>query len=145
MEEEHQITSKTIKNTEYLYDINNNECKTLPPLPFAVSEVATVGYKGNVVLIGGVNEKGQTLNTVATYDIKTGQIKMLPCLTRKRALSAAVIAGSVIIVMGGYNYQTNTNLNSVECLDMNTGSVWRELSPMKTKRSGAAAVLKPLL
>ena len=131
---------KDNKHTVYQYDINNNECKTLPPLPFAVSDMSTVSYKGNVVLIGGVNEKGETLNTVAMYDIKTGQIKMLPCLNQKRALSAAVIAGNVIIVMGGYDYQTKTTLDSVECLDLNT-SVWRELSPMTSKRSYAPAVL----
>ena len=132
---------KDIKNTVYLYDINNNECKTLSPLPFAVANMATVSYKGNVVLIGGVNERGETLNTVAMYDIKTGQTKMLPCLNHKRAASTAVIAGNVIIVIGGYDYLTKTWLDSVECLDLNT-SVWRELSPMKTKRSVAAAVLK---
>ena len=132
---------KNNKNTVYLYDINNNECKTLPPLPSAVSEIATVSYNGNVVLIGGVNEKGDTLNTVAMYDIKTGQTKMLPCLNHKRASSAAVIAGNVIIVMGGIDYQTNKRLNSVECLDLNT-KVWRELSPMTTKLGYAAAVLK---
>ena len=131
---------KDNKNTVYLYDINNNECKTLPPLPFAVAEMATVSYKGNVVLIGGVNEKGDTLNTVAMYDIKTGQTKMLPCLNHKRASSAAVIAGNVIIVMGGFNYQTKKRLNSVECLDLNIG-VWRELSPMSSKRSAATAVI----
>ena len=129
------------KNTVRLYDINNNECKTLPPLPFAVTNMATVSYKGNVVLIGGVNEKVETLNTVAMYDIKTGQTKMLPCLNHKRALSAAVIAGNVIIVMGGYDYQAKTHLDSVECLDLNT-NVWRELSPMSSKRGAATAVLK---
>jgi hypothetical protein len=31
---------------------------------------------------------------------------MLPCLNHKRASSAAVITGNVIIVMGGYDYET---------------------------------------
>ena len=132
---------KNTKNTVYVYDLRKNELKTLPPLPFAVTEMATVSYKGNIVLIGGVNVKGETLNTVAMYDIKTGQIKMLPCLNHKRSSSAAVIAGNVIIVMGGYDYQTKTSLDSVECLDLNT-NVWRELSPMKIQRSYAAAILK---
>jgi hypothetical protein len=134
---------KNIKNTVYAYDLNNNECKTLPPLPFAISTLATVSYKGNVILIGGANEKGQTLNSVVMYDVKTGKIKMLPCLNHKRAACAAVITGNVIIAMGGYDNQTDRFLNSVECLDLNT-NVWRELSPMTTKRSGAAAVLKPI-
>jgi hypothetical protein len=127
----------------YLYDLNNNECKTLPPLPFPISGMATVSYKGNVILIGGFNEKSQTLNSVAMYDVKTGKIKMLPCLNHKRGLSAAVITGNVIILMGGYVYETETYLNSVECLDLSS-NVWRELSPMTTKRSAASAVLKPI-
>ena len=124
-------------------DTTNNQLKSLPPLLFPVAEMATVSYKGNVILIGGVNEKDQTLNTVVMYDVKTGKIKMLPCLNHKRAGCAAVIAGNVIIVMGGRDYETKTNLNSVECLDLNT-YVWRELSPMTTKRSSLTAVLKPI-
>ena len=68
---------------------------------------------------------------------------MLPCLNHKRAVSAAVIAGNVIIVLGGFDYQTRTTLDSVECLDLNT-NVWRELSRLKTKRSAATAVLNPI-
>ena len=131
------------KNTVYVYDLNNNECKTLPALPFLVSDMATVSYKGNVILIGGVNEKSQTLNSVVMYDVKTGKIKMLPRLNHKRAASAAVITGNVIIVMGGYDYETKTCLNSVEFLDLST-NVWRELSPMTTERKYVTAVLKPM-
>jgi N-acetylneuraminic acid mutarotase len=127
----------------YVYDLNNNKCKTLPPLPFAITDMATVSYKGNVILIGGVNEKGQTLNSVVMYDVKTGKIKMLPCLNHKRASSAAVITGNVIIVMGGFVYETETYLNSVEYLDLST-NVWRELSPMTTKRGYASGILKPV-
>ena len=130
------------KNTVYVYDINTNECKTLPALPFRVCEMATVSYKGNVILIGGVNEKAQTLNTVAMYDLKTGNIKMLPRLNHKRAGSAAVISGYVIVVAGGYVPETKSCLQSVECLDLNT-DVWRELAPMKYIRGYPTAVLKP--
>ena len=132
---------KDAKNTVYAYDLNNNELKTLPPLPFSVAEMATVSYKGNVILIGGVDEKSQTLNTVVMYDVKTGKIKVLPCLNNKRAGCAAVVTGNVIIVIGGYAYETKTYLNSVEFLDLNT-NVWRELSPMTTKRSFATTVVK---
>jgi N-acetylneuraminic acid mutarotase len=134
---------KDAKNTVYAYDLNNNECKTLPPLPSPITDMASVSYKGNVILIGGVNERFQTLNSVVMYDVKTGKIKMLPCLNHKRAGSAAVIAGNVIIVMGGYDHETETYLSSVECLDLSS-NVWRELSPMTTKRGGATAVMKPL-
>jgi N-acetylneuraminic acid mutarotase len=105
--------------------------------------MATVSYKGNVILIGGVNEKGQTLNSVVMYDVKTGKIKMLPCLNHRRAGNAAVITGNVIIVMGGYDVESKTYLDSVEYLDSRT-NVWRELSPMTTKRNAQTAVLKPI-
>jgi N-acetylneuraminic acid mutarotase len=135
--------TKDAKNTVYVYDMNNNECKTLPPLSSPITDMASVSYKGNVILIGGANEKGQTLNSVVMYDVKTGKIKMLPCLNHKRAGSAAVITGNVIIVVGGYDYETKTYLSSVECLDLSS-NVWRELSPMTTKRGYATAVIKPI-
>ena len=131
------------KNTVHAYDLNNNECKTLPPLPLAVSGMATVSYKDNVILIGGINEKLKTLNSVIMYNVKTGKVKMLPCLNEKRASSAAVISGNIIIVMGGYVNETKVRLKSVECFDFYTNE-WRELSPMTTKRSGLIAVLKPI-
>ena len=133
---------KDAKNTVYACDLNNNECKTLPPLPFSVADMATVSYKDNVILIGGVNEKGETLNSVVMYDVKTGKVKMLPCLNYKRAGSAAVITGNVIIVMGGYDYKTKARPNSVECFDFST-NVWRELSPMTARRNAATAVVEP--
>ena len=131
---------KDTKNTVYAYDLNNNEGKILPPLPFCVSDMATVSYKDNVILIGGTNEKGETLNSVVMYDVKKRKVKMLPCLNNKRTASAAVITGNVIIVMGGYDDETKTHLNSVEYLDLSS-NVWRELSPMKTERSHATAFM----
>ncbi|XP_028406706.1 kelch domain-containing protein 8A-like isoform X2 [Dendronephthya gigantea] len=132
---------KDTKNTVFAYDINNNECKTLPPLPFPVSEMATVSYRGNIILIGGVNEKGETLNTVFMYEVKTGKIKELPRLNNQRAASAAVITGNMIIVMGGYYYKTIW-LKIVECLDLSIEkSEWKELPPMTKERAYASAVL----
>ena len=135
--------NKDAKNTVYLYDLKNNRLKTLPPLPFPISDMATVSYKSNMILIGGIDENGQTLSSVMMYDVNTAKFKMLPSLNHKRLGSTAVIAGNVIVVMGGYDYRTKTRLNTAECLDLNT-LVWRELSPMKTKRSFATAVLKPV-
>jgi hypothetical protein len=135
--------TKDAKNTVYAYDLNKNECKTLQPLPFSVSQMATVSYKENVILIGGVNEKGRTLNSVVMYNVKTGKVKILPRLNHKRSGSTAVIIGNVIIAIGGYDFETKTFLNSVEYLDLST-NVWRELSPMTTKRTCATAVMKSM-
>ena len=134
---------KDARNTVFAYDMNNNVCKTLPPLPYQVTEMAALSYRGNVVLIGGVNEKAETLNSVIMYDVKTGKVKMLPCLNHGRSGSAAVITGNVIIVVGGHDYETETWLNSVEYFDFTTNK-WKELSPMNTARGFPTAVLKPI-
>ena len=131
---------KDAKDTVYAYDINTKTCKTLSPLPFPISDMATVAYRGNVILIGGINEKRRTLNTVVMYNVRTGKIKMLPRLNHKRAASAAVIVGNVIIVMGGYDYDNKTFLDSVEYLDLNLSDAWKELPPMTTPRGYASAV-----
>ena len=47
-----------------LYDIKNNVCKQLTPLPYEVSEMATVRWEDNVVVIGGADKRGNILNTV---------------------------------------------------------------------------------
>jgi hypothetical protein len=56
-----------------LYDIKKNECKQLAPLPYEVSEMATVRCGGNIVVIGGVDKCGNTLDTVIIYNVKTEQ------------------------------------------------------------------------
>jgi hypothetical protein len=56
-----------------LYDIKKNDCKHLAPLPYEVSEMATVRWGGNIVVIGGVDKRGNTLDTVIIYNVKTEQ------------------------------------------------------------------------
>ena len=50
------------------YDIQKNECRQLPELPYAVSEMAIVKWDENVVIIGGVDKDGNVLNTVIIYN-----------------------------------------------------------------------------
>ena len=57
-----------------IYDINKNECKEMAPLPFAVSEMATVRWGDNVIVIGGVDKDGKALNTVVIYNVQTGKV-----------------------------------------------------------------------
>ena len=66
---------------------------------------------------------------------------MLPHMLNKRDGAAAVVTGSVIVVMGGYN-ENGDDLSSVESFSFDRYS-WEELPAMKEARSYAAAVLKP--
>ena len=47
------------------------DLKLYPHSKLLITEIATASYKGNVILIGGVNHNGKTLNTVVIYDVKT--------------------------------------------------------------------------
>jgi hypothetical protein len=40
-----------------LYDIKKNECKQLAPLPYEVSEMATVRWEDDIVVIGGTDKR----------------------------------------------------------------------------------------
>ena len=61
-----------------LYDIKNNVCKQLAPLPYEVSMMSTVRWGDNVVVVGGFNIRSRRLNTVIMYNVKTEQSHMLP-------------------------------------------------------------------
>ena len=69
--------------------------------------------------------------------------KMLPSMKRKRSGCSGVVTGNVIVVMGGWNEESEV-LNSVEMFSFDNDS-WEELPPMNEKRNGATAVVKSLL
>ena len=121
-----------------LYDIKNNVFKQLAPLPSEVSDMATARRGDNVVIIGGIDKHGRTLNTVIMYNVKTQQSQMLPPMRHKRWRCAAVVVGNNIVVLGGYGEQGQ--LKTVECfsLDQNT---WQELPEMSQARFYHTAVV----
>ena len=133
------------------YDIVKNEMKTLSPLPYAVSVMATVAYKDNIIIIGGQvpysssypSPFKQPLNDVIMYNIHSQECKRLPSMLGGRSGCAAVIMGDVIVVMGGSSYW-NEYLNTAEYLKTVEYHVigqdsWHELPPMNQARYGATA------
>ena len=83
------------------YDIKNNECQQLQELPCPVSNMATVKWSENVVIIGGVDKDGKVLNNVTIYNVKTGNSHMLPPMLHKRKGCMAVVIENTIVVLGG--------------------------------------------
>ena len=114
-----------------LYDIKNNVCKQLAPLPYEVSEMATVKWGDNVVVIGGGDKRRKALNTVIMYNVKTEQSHMLPPMRFKRQGCAAVVVGNNIVVLGGLSEQRE--LKSVEFFNFER-STWQELPEMAEER-----------
>ena len=133
------ITFGTVESV-VLYNVNDNTCKQMPPLPFALDEMATVTYGDNIILIGGADKDHTALNTVIMYNGKTGKSRMLPSMNHKREGCTAVITGSIIVVMGGRDDELKP-LNSAEYFSFDTYS-WKELPPMREARWRATSVVK---
>ena len=131
-----KITARVVQ-----YDLIKNECKEMPPLPYAVQYMATVLWRNNVLMIGGLDEHYKHLNTVVMYDVITGRSQMLPSMKRKRYGCTAVLTGNVAAVMGGRN-EKNEYLTSVESFDLER-QVWQDLPDMLEPRAYATAVVKP--
>ena len=92
---------KKITTSVIQYDLVEDKCKEMPPLPYAVQSMATVVWQNNVLLIGGYNERCSALNKVVRYDVITGRSHYLPCMKQKRCGCTAVLTGNVVVVMGG--------------------------------------------
>ena len=103
--------------------------------------MATVRWREQAVVLGGLNKEGETVNDVFMYNIKTGKITVLPSMLEKRWGCCAIITGNTIVVMGGENEKRQT-LNTVECFTMG-GSTWEYLPSMNKARSSAVAEVLP--
>ena len=123
------------------YDLIKKECEEMPPLPYAVEEMATVLWRNNLLVIGGCDHRYQRLNKVAMYDVITGRSQMLPCMKQKRYGCTAVLTGNVVVVMGGKN-EKHEDLKSVECFDLER-QIWQDLPDMLEPRLHSTAVVKP--
>ena len=123
------------------YDLIKNECKEMPPLPYAVGKMASVLWRDNVLVIGGCDQHDNALRKVVTYDVITGCSQMLPCMKEKRYGCTAVVIGSVVMVMGGRNEEDEC-LKSVASFDLER-QVWQDLPDMLEPRAFATAVVKP--
>ena len=131
---------RTNLQTVLLYDIIKNECKELAPLPYPVSEMGTVKWgEDNVMLVGGGDCNGQPLNKVLIYNIKTQKSHMLPDMKYKRRGCVAVVVRDTVIVMGGRDEKGNY-LKSAESFRFDRFT-WEELPEMQEARCRAAAVV----
>ena len=122
-----------------LYDIKNNVCTQLAPLPYEVSVMATVRWGDNVVVIGGADKRGKALNTVIMYNVKTEQSHMLPPMRCKRWGCTAVVVGNNIVVLGGVDEHFQM-LKSVESFNFERNT-WQELPEMSKARYRHTAVV----
>ena len=115
------------------YDIKNNECQQLPELPYPVSNIATVKWGENVVIIDGADKGGKALNKVIIYNAK------LPPMLHEREGCMAVVIENTIVVLGVRDERGNP-LKSVESFSFDRYT-WEELPDMNEVRLWSAAVV----
>jgi hypothetical protein len=120
------------------YDIANNKCEELAPLPQPVRNMATVKWGDNVVIIGGEGKSSEAINTVMIYNVKTQQCNWLPPMIHKRSGSTASVVDDNIIVVGGEDEKRRI-LRSVERFSF-TSYNWEELPPMREPRRDTTSV-----
>ena len=123
------------------FNVKTNQCKERPSLPCPLTSMATVKWRDQVVVLGGIDKDDKALNDVFMYNIKTGKITVLPSMLEKRWGCCAVITGDTIVVMGGAN-EEGEDLNSVECFKMGSFA-WECLPVMSKERYRAVAEVLP--
>ena len=130
---------KDCLNSVVLYDIKKNVCKQLTPLPYEVCAMATVRWGDNVVVIGGIDTRGNKLSTVVMYNMKTQQSHRLPSMRYKRFACTAVVVGNNIVVLGGGD-ERGRELKSVEVFNFKRNT-WQELPEMSQGKLYHTAVV----
>ncbi len=132
--------SSDLVDTVVEYDITNNSFKTLPPLPIKVMYAATAKWNDNILIVGGINDLYERLNTVWLYNVSTGESHKLRAMKHKRDNCAAVVAGNMLVVMGGQCSRAFETV-SAECFNFRTNK-WTKLPPMKQARRCPSAVVR---
>ena len=123
-----------------MYDITKNEFQELAPLPYPVSDMATVKWDDdNVMIMGGVDSYYQSSNKVLMYNIRTQKSRELPNMKYKRRGCVAAVVRDTVIVMGGMD-ERSIVMKTVEGFrfDRNT---WEELPSMHEPRTWATAAV----
>ena len=67
-----------------LYNPTTKTMTNLAPLPYKLHSMAVVVHKDNVIILGGCDDEGDSMNNVLMYNITTQECRMLPKMLRKR-------------------------------------------------------------
>jgi hypothetical protein len=126
------------------YDTANKQLSTLTSLPYRVSNMATVTYKDNIIILGGKSyvvhntSEFHPLNDVVMFNIYSLECKRLPSMLQKRSGCAAVI-------MGGETKDAEGQTQSLKTAEYFVigESKWQELPAMNQARVYPTACVYP--
>ena len=119
------------------YDPAIDTWNTQTSLPRPLHHATAVGYRGELVVIGGWEPEGSNLTAKTSREVlalRNGRWVRLPSLRNARAAAAAAVVDDKIVVVGG---QANNAL--VPATEIFDGTRWRDAAPLPTPREHLAA------
>ena len=119
------------------YDPAIDTWNTQTSLPRPLHHAAAVGYRGELVVIGGWEPEGSNLLASTSRQVlalRDGRWVRLPSLRHPRAAGAAAVVDDRIVVVGGQ--ADNALVPVTEIFD---GERWRDAAPLPTPREHLAA------
>lgn len=124
------------------YDPAINAWSSATPLPRPLHHATAVGYRGELVVIGGWEPKGSNLTAIASREVlalRDGKWVRYGPLRHPRAAAAAAVVDDKIVVAGG---QADGRL--VEQTEFLAGGLaWKQGAALPTPREHLAAVADP--
>jgi N-acetylneuraminic acid mutarotase len=116
----------------YLFDGRDWRRLPAPPEPRAAAAAAAT-RDGRVVVAGGVGSQGLA-RTALVLDLRSLRWSTIPGPAPREHLAATALGGRVYAI-GGRLAGIDTNLRTVEALDLGSGR-WRTLAPLPSARGG---------
>ena len=91
-------------------------------------------------MVGGLDEEGQNLSSVESFDPATGIWTAVAPMNTPRSSHGVVSAQGKLFAVGGFNHQDGWSLSSVECFDPST-RVWINIAAFITARDYLAVAV----
>jgi len=98
---------------------------------------SAVAFNGKIFVMGGINQRGEVVNSVEAYNFTTKEWEQYPSMLQPRSNAAAVAFGNYIYVLGGAD--SSRLLREVERYSPED-SAWQEQPPDSIPRASHAAV-----
>ena len=114
--------------------------ESLPPMPTKRVYSSAIELEGLLYVIGGSDQKGQTLDAFECYNPKRKKWMRLLNLPNPRAQPAVVTLGSKIVVVGGVGSDARA-VNSVDIYDVKEKKWLENVTTMEEKLQGVSAVV----
>jgi non-specific serine/threonine protein kinase len=130
------LTNGAVTNKVEGYDPTISTWESGPSLPVALHHAMAVLYDGDMIVMGGWEPRGSTLDAVTSnrvFALRKGAWVELPAMHHARAAGAAAVVGDKIVVSGG---QANHQL--VSATEVFDGTRWTDVAAIPTPRDHLA-------